>query len=171
MPGPFRVVLTAAPTLAQASQAVACHRRSPASTASWRRFRPARSPAPANGRPAPAPYPVHGTPFADTVAYTLRGTKTIEGVAKKKNGVVVVKERAVLTEDGKAVWVTYESFDSEGKCMLTTGSLSGSNGSNQGPEPSELRCLARRAFSDGRSGDVRQGHPTRRASGVASDHR
>lgn len=67
-----------------------------------------------------ADYPVHGTPFADTVAYTLRGPKTIEGVAKK-NGVIIVTETAVLTEDGKAVRVTYESFDSEGKAHVNHG--------------------------------------------------
>jgi len=67
-----------------------------------------------------ADYPVHGTPFADTVAYTLRDARTIEGVAKK-NGVVVVKETAVLADDRMAVRVTYESFDGEGKVHVNHG--------------------------------------------------
>jgi hypothetical protein len=67
-----------------------------------------------------ADYPVHGTPFADTVAYTLRDAITIDGVAKK-NGVIVVKETAVLAEERKAVWVTYESFDGEGKVHVNQG--------------------------------------------------
>jgi hypothetical protein len=67
-----------------------------------------------------ADYPVHGTPFADTVAYTLRGPDTIEGIAKK-NGVVVVKETAALVEDGQAVWVTYESVDADGRVHINHG--------------------------------------------------
>jgi hypothetical protein len=65
-------------------------------------------------------YPVHGTPFADTLTYTLRGANTIEGVAKK-SGVMVVRETAVLTEDGNAVRVTYESLDSEGNAHVNHG--------------------------------------------------
>ena len=64
--------------------------------------------------------PVHGTPFADTVAYTLRGPRTIEGIAKK-NGVVVVKETAELDDDDDAVRVTYVSFDAEGNSSVNHG--------------------------------------------------
>ena len=67
-----------------------------------------------------ADYPVHGTPFADTVAYTLRGPNTIDGLAKK-NGIVIVRETAELSEDGQAVRVTYESVDAEGNPHLNHG--------------------------------------------------
>ena len=67
-----------------------------------------------------ADYPVHGTTFADTVAYTRRDAKTIEGVAKK-DGVVVVRETAVLVEDGKAVRVTYVSVAGDGKTLVSHG--------------------------------------------------
>jgi len=65
-------------------------------------------------------YPVTGTPFADTVSYRLRAPNTIEGVAKK-GGVVVVKETAVLADDGMSVSVTYVSFDGEGKSYVNHG--------------------------------------------------
>lgn len=64
--------------------------------------------------------PVHGTPFADTVAYTPRGSKTIEGIAKK-SGTVVVKETAELDDDGDVVRVTYVSFDDEGRSSVSHG--------------------------------------------------
>jgi len=67
-----------------------------------------------------ADYPVHGTPFADTVAYRLPDPRTIEGIAKK-NGIVVVKETAELSEDGDVVRVTYVSFDDEGKSSVSRG--------------------------------------------------
>ena len=67
-----------------------------------------------------ADYPVRGTLLADTVAYRLRDSKTIEGIAKK-NGIVVVKETAELTDDGKAVHVTYISIDGEGKSYVSHG--------------------------------------------------
>jgi len=73
-----------------------------------------------NGRFDGADYPVKGTAFADTVAYKLRDAKTIEGVAKK-NGVVVVKETAVLVEGGNAVRVTYVSFDGAGNAHVSHG--------------------------------------------------
>ena len=65
-------------------------------------------------------YPVSGTPFADTVSYRLLAPNTIEGVAKK-DGVVVVKETAVLSHDGKTVRVTYVSFDAEGNSLTSHG--------------------------------------------------
>jgi len=58
-------------------------------------------------------YPVSGTPFADTASYRLLAPNTIEGVAKK-NGVVVVKETPVLSDDGKIVRVTYVIVDGKG---------------------------------------------------------
>jgi len=67
-----------------------------------------------------ADYPVHGTPFADTVAYTPRGPVTIDGIAKK-NGVVIVKETAELIEDGRAVRVTYQSVDADGRAQVNHG--------------------------------------------------
>ncbi|UCG57547.1 MAG: hypothetical protein JSU70_22110 [Phycisphaerales bacterium] len=65
-------------------------------------------------------YPVTGTSFADTVSYLLRTPNTIEAIAKK-DGVVVVKETAVLSDDGKTVRVTYVSFDGEGNSLTSHG--------------------------------------------------
>ncbi|MBN1566721.1 MAG: hypothetical protein JXA73_02670 [Acidobacteria bacterium] len=65
-------------------------------------------------------YPVTGTPFADTVSYKLAAPDTIEGIAKK-NGIVVVKETAVLADDGMSVSVTYVSFDGKGKSSVSHG--------------------------------------------------
>ncbi|NLH15633.1 MAG: hypothetical protein GX455_03535 [Phycisphaerae bacterium] len=65
-------------------------------------------------------YPVSGTSFADTVSYRLLAPDTIEGIAKK-DGVVVVKETAVLSEDGKTIRVTYRSFDKEGNTLTNHG--------------------------------------------------
>jgi hypothetical protein len=65
-------------------------------------------------------YPVSGTSFADTVSYRLLAPNTVEGVAKK-DGVVVVKETAVLSDDGKTVRVTYVSFDGEGNSLTSHG--------------------------------------------------
>ncbi len=65
-------------------------------------------------------YPVAGTPFADTVSYRLRSPNTIYGVAKKA-GVVVVRETAVLAEDGRSVSVTYVSFDGQGHSFMSHG--------------------------------------------------
>jgi hypothetical protein len=65
-------------------------------------------------------YPVSGTPFADTVSFRLLSPNTIEGVAKK-NGVVVVKETAVLSDDGKTVRVTYVSVDGKGNSLTSHG--------------------------------------------------
>jgi hypothetical protein len=48
---------------------------------------------------------VTGTPFADTVAYRLIDSHTIEGIAKK-NAIICVKETAVLSEDNAVVSVT-----------------------------------------------------------------
>ena len=62
--------------------------------------------------------PVTGTPFATTVAYRLLAPDTIEGIAKK-DGVVVVKETAVLADDGQSVRVTYLSFDGEGHSVTS----------------------------------------------------
>ena len=64
--------------------------------------------------------PVHGTTHADTVAYTLRDPGTMEGIAKK-DGVVVVKETAVLDDGGDVVRVTYVSFDGEGNRSVNHG--------------------------------------------------
>jgi hypothetical protein len=63
-------------------------------------------------------YPVSGTSFADTVSYRLAAPNTIEGVAKK-DGAVVVKETAVLADDGKTVRVTYVSLDEEGNPLTS----------------------------------------------------
>jgi hypothetical protein len=63
-------------------------------------------------------YPVSGTSFADTVSFRLPAPNTIEGVAKK-DGVVVVRETAVLSDDGKTVRVTYVSFDGEGNSLTS----------------------------------------------------
>ncbi len=65
-------------------------------------------------------YPVSGTSFADTVSYRLPAPNTIQGVAKK-DGVVVVKETAVLADDGMTVRVTYVSFDGEGNSLTSHG--------------------------------------------------
>ena len=65
-------------------------------------------------------YPVSGTPFADTVSYRLLTPNTIEGVAKK-NAIVIVKETAVLSDDGKTIRVTYVSFDGEGNSLTSHG--------------------------------------------------
>jgi len=65
-------------------------------------------------------YPVKGTPFADTVAYRLLDPQTIEGVAKK-DGKVVVRETAVLSDAGDAVRVTYLSFDAQGNTAESHG--------------------------------------------------
>jgi hypothetical protein len=65
-------------------------------------------------------YPVRGTPFADTVSYRLVTPNIIEGAAKKA-GVVVVRETAVLSDDGKTVRVTYVSFDGEGNSRTSHG--------------------------------------------------
>jgi hypothetical protein len=64
-------------------------------------------------------YPVTGTPFADTVAYRLTGTRTIEGVAKKA-GRVVVTETAVLAPDGRSLTVTYRSHLPDGRAVTST---------------------------------------------------
>jgi hypothetical protein len=64
--------------------------------------------------------PVSGTPFADTVAYRLLDSCTIEGIAKK-NGRVCVKETAVLSEEGDVVRVTYESYDERGNVQKSRG--------------------------------------------------
>ena len=48
--------------------------------------------------------PVTGTPFADTVSYRLVALHVIEGVAKKVG--VVVRETAILADDGLSVAVT-----------------------------------------------------------------
>ncbi len=63
-------------------------------------------------------YPVSGTPFADTVSYRLVTPNTIEGVAKK-GGVVIVRETAVLSNDGKTLRVTYLSSVAEGNSPTT----------------------------------------------------
>jgi hypothetical protein len=73
-----------------------------------------------NGKFDGRDYPVIGTSFADTVSYRLAAPNTIEGVAKK-DGVVVVRETAVLAEDGKTVRVTYVSFDGEGNSLTSHG--------------------------------------------------
>ena len=65
-------------------------------------------------------YPVSGTPFADMVSYRLLAPDTIEGLARK-DGIVVVKETAVLSDDGKTVRVTYVSFDEEGNSLTSHG--------------------------------------------------
>ena len=65
-------------------------------------------------------YPVNGTSFADTVAYRLPAPNTIEGVAKK-DGVVVVRETAVLSDDGQTVRVTYVSVDGQGNSLTSHG--------------------------------------------------
>ena len=73
-----------------------------------------------NGKFDGRDYPVSGTPFADTVSYRLLAPNTIEGVAKK-NGVVVVKEMAMLSDDGKTLRVTYVSVDGEGNSLTSHG--------------------------------------------------
>ncbi len=73
-----------------------------------------------NGKLDGLDYPVSGTPFADTVSYRLLRPNTIQGVAKK-NGAVIVTETAVLSEDGKTIRVTYESFDGQGHCLTSHG--------------------------------------------------
>jgi len=65
-------------------------------------------------------YPVSGTQFADTASYRLLAPNTIEGVAKK-NGIVVVKETAVLSDDSKTVRVTYMSVDGKGNSLTSHG--------------------------------------------------
>lgn len=65
-------------------------------------------------------YPVHGTEFADTVAYTLPAPNRIEGIARK-GGVIVVKETAVLSDDGNSVLVTYVSFAPDGRQSTSRG--------------------------------------------------
>lgn len=74
----------------------------------------------AEGRFDGLDYPVEGTPFADTVSYRLLGRNIIEGVAKKA-GAVVVKETAVLADDGLSVTVTYLSFDDQGHSFTNHG--------------------------------------------------
>jgi hypothetical protein len=63
---------------------------------------------------------VKGTPFADTVSYRLHNPNSIEGIAKK-NGRICVKERAVLSEDGNTVSVTYISYDKNGNTLRNFG--------------------------------------------------
>lgn len=65
-------------------------------------------------------YPVSGTSFADTVSYRLLVPNVIEGIAKK-GGRVVVRETAVLADDGLSVTVTYESFDGQGRSFTNHG--------------------------------------------------
>lgn len=65
-------------------------------------------------------YPVSGTPFAETVSYRLLTPNAIQGVAKK-NGAVMVTETAVLSSDGKSIYVTYESFDRQGHPVRSHG--------------------------------------------------
>jgi hypothetical protein len=65
-------------------------------------------------------YPLHGTPLADTVSYLLPAANRIEGIAKK-DGVVVVRETAVLSKDRKSVSVTYVSYDSKGQSFMNHG--------------------------------------------------
>jgi hypothetical protein len=65
-------------------------------------------------------YPVTGTPFADTASYLLQAPNRIEGTAKK-GGVVVVKETAVLANDGESVSVTYVSYDTKGEAFMNHG--------------------------------------------------
>jgi len=64
--------------------------------------------------------PVTGTPFADTVAYRLLNSHTIEGIAKK-DGRICVKETAVLSDADDAVHVTYESYDERGTVHISRG--------------------------------------------------
>jgi len=73
-----------------------------------------------NGKFDGRDYPVSGTPFADTVSYRLLNPNTIEGVAKK-DGVVIVKETAVLSDDGETIRVTYVSSDGEGNSLTSHG--------------------------------------------------
>ena len=63
-------------------------------------------------------YPVRGTPFADTVSYRLLAPNTIAGAAKK-DGVVIVRETAVLSKDSQTSRVTYVSFDGEGNPLTS----------------------------------------------------
>lgn len=63
---------------------------------------------------------VNGTPFADTVAYRQINPNTIAGIAKK-NGLICVKEEAVLLEDKNTVFVTYISFDQNGNTIKNFG--------------------------------------------------
>ena len=65
-------------------------------------------------------YPLKGTPFADTVSYRLLNSRTMEGIAKF-NGRVRVKERAVLSECGDTVSVTYLSYDDHGNIQESHG--------------------------------------------------
>ena len=64
--------------------------------------------------------PVIGTPYADTVSYRLLDSHTIEGIAKK-DGQICVKEKAVLSETGDTVRVTYESYDEFGNVHTSLG--------------------------------------------------
>ncbi len=63
-------------------------------------------------------YPVSGTPFADMVSYRLLAPNTIEGVAKK-DGAVIVRETAVLSDDGKTIRVTYARIGRDGRSLLS----------------------------------------------------
>ncbi|MDD5543969.1 MAG: hypothetical protein PHX83_12420 [Acidobacteriia bacterium] len=62
-------------------------------------------------------YPVKGSPYADTVIYDRVDSHTIKGIAKKA-GKIVSNETAVISEDGRAMTVTYNTTDRSGK-MLT----------------------------------------------------
>ncbi len=58
-------------------------------------------------------YPVSGTPFADTVSYRLLSPTVLEGIAKK-DGLICVKETAVLSNSGTTIRVNYLNFDARG---------------------------------------------------------
>ncbi len=63
---------------------------------------------------------VSGTAFADTVSFRWIDQNSIEGIAKK-DGRVCVKEKAVLSDDGNTVSVTYLSFDKNGNSVKYSG--------------------------------------------------
>ena len=59
-------------------------------------------------------YPLIGSQVADTVSYTRMDSRTITGTSKKR-GKVLVNEKAVLSEDGRTMTVTYSGVDAEGQ--------------------------------------------------------
>jgi hypothetical protein len=64
-------------------------------------------------------YPLKGSSRADTVAYERLDARTVKGTSRK-NGIVLVHETAVLSEDGRTLTVTYSGANAEGQAVIGT---------------------------------------------------
>ncbi|HQI42328.1 MAG: hypothetical protein B6D44_13310 [Ignavibacteriales bacterium UTCHB2] len=73
-----------------------------------------------NGKLDGTDYPVKGTPLADTESYRLLSPNVIEGTAKK-DGKIIFKETAVLSDSGESIKVTFFSFDKDGNKQTSIG--------------------------------------------------